>query len=146
MSKAAVRKVQKNAPYLKLNRQRVGDTSDEKVGMSDPEVDAANTAWRKERVKDPDLGESVPGYMYRRHRKHPLLTIHFIRPGEPGEKTKPGTMMEPKEIGSAPIVALSISFPDFDPDSNGQYVVYRLNKVALRDLIGEEENEADDVD
>lgn len=138
--------VQKGAPYLKLNKQRVGDTSDEKVGMSDPEINAANEAWRKEREKDTGLGESVPGYMYRQHRPYPLLTIHFLRPGEPSEKTKAGAMMDPKEVGTTPIVALSISFPDFDPGSSGQYVVYRLNKVALRDLIGDEGNEDDDTD
>ena len=54
--------------------------------------------------------------------------------------------MEIDEIGTDPIVAISLSFPDFDPDSNGQSVVYRLNKVALRDLIGEDEDNDDDID
>ncbi|WP_231602671.1 Z1 domain-containing protein, partial [Herbaspirillum chlorophenolicum] len=138
-------KTPKSASYFKLNRQRVGDTSDEKVGMSISQLAAVENAWKDELAKDPEKrGKSIPGYMYRKIRSKPLLTIHFIKAVEP--KVKPDTMMKAIDIGTDPIVAISLSFPDFDPESKGKSVVYRLNKVALRDLIGEEEEEGDDTD
>lgn len=138
-------KTQKSAPYLLFNRQRVGDTSDEKVGMSDTELDEVVSAWNAELEKDPEKGgKTIPGYMYRRIRTKPLLTIHFVTAVD--AKKNPELMMRADEVGKMPIVAISLSFPDFDRDAKGKYVVYRLNKVALRDLIGDEEEEGDDTD
>jgi hypothetical protein len=57
-------------------------------------------------------------------------------------------MMRASEIDSTAIVAISISFPNYE-DNESSLVSYRLNKVALRTLglIEEElEDETDDQD
>ncbi|RQU72619.1 hypothetical protein DF049_26745 [Burkholderia cenocepacia] len=135
----------KGVPYLRLNKQRVGDTSDERVRMEKSQREDADLAWQEERTEDAKKGESTPGYMYRRFRATPLLTIHFIECAEPSGKNS-DKMLSIEEVGSAPMVAISLSFPDFDPLSKGEKVVYRLNKVALRDLFGDEEEDDLDTD
>lgn len=87
----------------------------------------------------------MSGNWYRRYRSRPLLTIHFIQAKDPTGK-HPERIMPANEIGTAPMVALSLSFPNFDDSGDGEKVVYRLNRVALRDLFGEEEGDADDTD
>ncbi|WP_053076306.1 MULTISPECIES: Z1 domain-containing protein [Burkholderia] len=135
----------KGVPYLRLNKQRVGDTSDERVEMEDSQREDADRAWQEERTKDSKKGESTPGYMYRRYRATPLLTVHFIQCEAPSGKNS-DKMLTVDEVGSAPMVAISLSFPDFDPMSKGEKVVYRLNQVALRDLFGDEEEDDLDTD
>jgi hypothetical protein len=44
------------------------------------------------------------------------------------------------------MIAVSLSFPDFDPFAKGDKVVYRLNQVALRDLFGDNGEDVDDED
>ncbi len=135
----------KGVPYLRLNKQRVGDTSDERVEMDQSQIEAADLAWRLEKEKDTKKGHSTPGYMYRRFRTTPLLTIHLIECAPPGGKS-PEKMLRVEEVGTAPMVAVSLSFPDFDPMSKGERVVYRLNKIALQDLFGAEDEDDDDID
>jgi len=137
-------KTAKNVPYLKLNRQRVGETSDELVGITEDRIRAAGVDWLRQGEKD-QKARSVPGHQYRRFRSGPLLTVSFIEARDPSEKNA-GKMMTAAEAGTQPMVALSLSFPDFDPLANGEKVVYRLNRVALRDLLGDDEGEDDDTD
>lgn len=135
----------KGVSYLRLNKQRVGDTSDERVEMEKSQIASADLAWKKEVEADPKKGNSTPGYMYRRFRSTPLLTIHLIECAEPGGKNS-DKMLSIEEVGTAPMVAVSLSFPDFDPESKGERVVYRLNKIALRDLFGDEDEDENDTD
>lgn len=136
-------KTAKGVAYLKLNKQRVGDTSDERMLMTEPQIREADAGWARENEKE-QKNTTVPGHWYRRYRSRPLLTIHFIRAKDP---TVPSDRIMPSsEVGSAPIVALSLSFPNFDPLGDGEKVVYRLNRVAMRDLFGAEEGDADDTD
>lgn len=135
----------KGVSYLRLNKQRVGDTSDERVEMEQSQIESADLAWKKEVEADPKKGASTPGYMYRRFRSTPLLTIHLIECAEPGGKNS-DKMLSLEEVGTAPMVAVSLSFPDFDPESKGERVAYRLNKIALRDLFGDEDEDENDTD
>lgn len=141
-------KVPKGVSYLRLNKQRVGDTSDELVKMDAMEIQAAELDWEQQNKKD-QKARSVPGHQYRRFRLRPLLTIHFIQAKDRTErnlskKSLSRGMMQVSEIGTEPMVAISLSFPDFDPLSEGETVVYRLNQVALRDLFGDDAGEDDD--
>lgn len=135
-------KVPQSCDYLKLNKQRVGEASDEMVGMEAPEIAEAKKFWEDVCAKDPSKGKSIPGYIYRRFRNRPLLTIHFIECVPPN---KLGKMMQPDEIGPSVMVAISLSFPDFDPNGIELPVPYRLNKIALRD-IGINDDDEDDED
>lgn len=137
-------KTAKGVPYLKLNRQRVGETSDERVQMSGPEIEAAEAEWQSQSEKEQKT-RSVPGHQYRKFRSTPLLTIHFIQAKDPSEKNTE-RMMRVEDIGTQPMVAVSLSFPDFDPLAEGEKVVYRLNRIALRDLLGDDDEDDDDAD
>lgn len=158
-------KVPAGSNYLKLNKQRVGEIADETVDLSDDDIEAAKLEWEQERTRDPKKGETVPGYLYRKYRQRPLLTIHVIEPSNPKSDAQPEAkkrMMEAADIGAELLVAISLSFPQFDDginedDPSGtegtnnakkKKVKYRLNKVALRTmgLIPDQEEDEDDED
>jgi len=128
--------------FLRVNKQRVGEISDELVGLPDGARQRAEVDWEDERRKNAKLGATVPGYFYRRYRARPLLTIHVIEPVEPTEE-KSDDMLRRAEIDPKSLVAVSLSFPMFDGEAES--VVYALNKVALREA-GLLDDEADDDD
>lgn len=139
-------KTAKGLDYLKFNKQRVGDASDEKVGMTDPQLEKAREEWETECLRE-EKGKSIPGYMYRRFRSRPLLTIHFIECVGPSDSAKnPERMMRPEDVAPEVIVAVSLSFPDFDSSGTQRRVTYRLNKIALNDLFGQDQYGDEDTD
>jgi hypothetical protein len=81
-------KVPRSAPYLTLNKHRVGEISDELVQMDEAEIESAKRDWEQQSEKDQKI-RSVPGHQYRRFRSRPLLTIHFIQAKGPTEKSIP---------------------------------------------------------
>lgn len=131
--------------FLRINKQRVGEISDEQVGLPDGVRRKAEADWAEERRQNQKLGATVPGYFYRRYRDRPLLTIHVIVPVEPAEE-KIEDMLRREEIEPKVLVAVSLSFPMFD--GAGASVVYALNKVALREagLLDDEETGDEDQD
>lgn len=138
-------KVPKGMDYLKLNKQRVGEISDEMIGLLPDDITAANLQWATERARDPKKGVRVPGYVYRHFRQRPLLTIHIIEPSDPSAKNI-DRMMKVQDIKTKNLVAVSLSFPPFDDGEEKAKVPYRLNKVALRNmgLITEMDDEDED--
>lgn len=147
-------RTRRNAGFLRLNKQRVGDVSDELVGFTNEMKLEAEQDWEQERARDKKLGASVPGYFYRRYRTKPLLTIHVIEPGDPKpQKTEDSDqpkkdrlehMFAASEIEPRSLVAISISFPNFDGFEKPVY--YTLNKVALREagLLEAEQSDEDE--
>jgi hypothetical protein len=136
--------------FLRLNRQRVGDASDELVGMEKAERDKARQEWDAARRNDDDLGVAVPAYFYRRFRSRPLLTISLITASEPteveeGDKKKRKKMLSCEEIKPHTLVAVSVSFPKFEAQGDSATVLYALNRVALRSagLISEDDDDED---
>lgn len=136
--------------FLRLNRQRVGDTSDELVGIGNSERERARQEWDAARAQDDDLGTAVPAYFYRRFRSRPLLTISVITPSVPkavqeGDKKKRKKMMSCEEIKPRTLVAVSVSFPKFEAQGDAATVLYALNRVALRSagLISEDDDDED---
>lgn len=138
--------VSEASDYLKLNKQRVGEVSDELVGMKKERIAEAQEEWRRERIADPEKGESVPGYFYRRFRERPLLTISLIEAGEPA-KTSNGKrrMMRKEEVKASVLLAISISFPAFDV-AEEEARKYRINKVSMRNLGLLSDDDDEDVD
>jgi len=137
--------------FLRLNRQRVGDTSDELVGIDKTARENARREWEDERAKDDNLGEAVPAYFYRRFRDRPLLTISLIAPSAPkpvqdGDKKKRKRMMPREDIKPRALVAVSVSFPEFEAKGDAATVLYALNRVALRSagLIQEDDDDDDE--
>ena len=142
-------KVPAGADYLKLNRQRVGEIADEMVDLSDKDIQSAKNAWEEERDKDSEKGKTVPGSLYRRYRKRPLLTIHLIEPRNADHDSKhKDRMMSASAIESKVLVAVGLSFPKFEDGDKAARVPYRLNKVALRGmgLISDQEDDDDHND
>lgn len=138
----------KGGDYLKLNKQRVGEVSDEKVALDESQIRAAELEWEEARKADPERGVTVPGYMYRRQRVRPLITIHVLEPRNAKVGAKSAKrMMNTTEIEPEVLVAIGLSFPRFDGEANA-LVPYRLNKVALRSvgLISDQEEDDDDED
>lgn len=140
-------KVPAGADYLKLNRQRVGEIADETVGLSNEDIEDAKKEWEEERKHDPEKGKTIPGSLYRRYRRRPLLTVHLIEPRDPKDDSKhKDRMMQAAEIEAGALVAVGLSFPKFEDGDKTARVPYRLNKVALRSmgLITDQEDDDDE--
>ncbi|TLS68326.1 hypothetical protein FEF65_04880 [Mariprofundus erugo] len=136
----------KGSGFLAFNKHRVGDASDEMVGMNQTEVGLAKANWEEERNKDPKKGKSIPGYIYRAFRSTPLMTIHLVECSSASETEKEPKrkMMAPERVEAPVMVAISLSFPDFDPEFKGKRVAYRLNKVAVEQIFGRLDDEDQD--
>ncbi|MCV2367671.1 Z1 domain-containing protein [Roseateles oligotrophus] len=140
-------KIPAGSDYLKLNKQRVGEIADETVALEKRDIEQAQKDWEEERKEDPEKGETVPGSLYRRYRERPLLTIHLIEPKDPKDVSKrKDRMMMASDIESKVLVAVGLSFPQFEDEDKSARVPYRLNKVALRamGLINDQEDEDDE--
>ena len=135
-----------SAPYLKVNKQRVGEIADEKAGLTKDEIERAERIW----LEDPEnrQGKRVPGDAYRRIRTKPLLTIHAIEPVNPNDVSDNGKrnsrILPVDEIEPKVLIAVTLSFPEFE-ETTATSVPYRLNKVYLQQ-IGLLDDEDDDDD
>ncbi|MHB8057793.1 MAG: Z1 domain-containing protein [Desulfuromonadaceae bacterium] len=137
-------KVKSGCDYLRINKQRVGEISDEKIGIEKHVLSEAKKEWDKLHLKEPlKYKKTVPGWFYRTYRDKPLLTIHVIQPKDSPDSDK--KIMKANDIDSKTLLAVSLSFPEFEDDEKSR-VFYQLNKVALRNLglIDDESEESDD--
>ena len=140
------------SPYLKVNKLRVGEASDELAGMSDEIRRQAKADWDNKRLVD-KVSRNAPNYFYRRYRERPLLTISLVQPkdAEPpsadpvskSRSSKPKRMMKATDIGPQVLVAVSVSFPHFDEAQEHETVYYRMNKIALKNMDLYEDDEGD---
>ena len=98
------------------------------------EPDLVERITRQFKDKPENKTQSVPDSVYRVARTRPLLLIHVIEAkAESGEKQPPDGL-----------IALGLSFPDFNDDDVARRVKYRVNLVELRAML---ENEIDeDID
>jgi hypothetical protein len=108
----------------KLNKDRVASRGDEKLGLTDPQKDAA--AVRAESKED---GGAVSDTHYREIRNKPLLMLHSLGP-------------KSKEV-KGPIAAFGMSFP-FEKDIPTIDVV--VNRIWLRQMQGTDDNPDDEED
>lgn len=128
--------------YLKVNKQRVGEIADERVDLTDEQINSAEHDWRTK--LENQQKKTVPGGAYRSFRSRPLLTIHTIEPvgAEPGSKR----ILDISSIEPKLLVAVSLVFPEYE-ETEDTSVPYRLNKVYMQQLgLFEEEDEGDDQD
>jgi hypothetical protein len=144
------------AGFVKVQKQRVGDTSDLTVFLNDAERKLAREQWeafRSEQANKQNVfGASPPGYFYRRgvesHSKgfieRPLLLIYVIQPKTEKDSPKSTPILRPtsRDIGAEYLVAVGLHFPMFE-DTDRTQVTYALNRVSLREL-GMLEEEGDD--
>ena len=81
-------------------------------------------------TKDGNKGKTVPDKVYRERRPRPLLLIHVVHP-----KVKPDNAPVPD------VIALGLSFREFDDSDVAKQVEYRINVVELRSREPEDEDE-----
>jgi len=103
---------------------RVASRGIEREGLPVPLVEQITKEY-----KEAHKGTSVPDLAYREKRTRPLLLLHVL-------KAKEEDKTFPEEL-----VAIGLSFPDFDDSDVARRVKYRVNLVAWRALA---ENEVDD--
>lgn len=117
---------------VRINKHRLGDANDERIGLSPEELSEAETRWRAHTVKDKTAGKSVPGSAYRGVRSTPLLVIHLLQPADDDSSSKRRSASMEK-IGTDLLVAVSLSFPRYE-ETEATQVTYRVNKVYMRNL------------
>jgi hypothetical protein len=129
------RQFEKNtdSKILEINSRRVGNVTDEQVGLTPDEIADIQKKW-----KESGSEKKISGFAYRSSpQRRPILTISFIEPSEHDRSSNKGNkkreMMERKDIKPNLLLALSLSFPAYD-DSNSPKVVYKLNLIALQNL------------
>ncbi|MBB6599610.1 Z1 domain-containing protein [Luteimonas sp. MC1825] len=135
------------ASFLKINKQRLGEISDEKVEIEEDVIREVEEAWR---ALDPEVraAKRVPGDAYRTVRQRPLMTIHPVQPSDPDKDSKAASrIMLSSEIKTDLLIGVSLSFPQFE-ETRRSSVKYRLNKVYLRNagLLDDEDESDEDLD
>lgn len=113
-------------------KARVGSRGIEREG-----IDPGTVRRIEDEFQAANRGKSIPDRIYRNERVRPLLIIYVL------------TATPPNPVPAAgKIVALGLSFPEFDDRDVASQVVYRVNLVEWRsmleqeqddDLVGEEE-------
>ncbi|WP_439849743.1 Z1 domain-containing protein [Pseudomonas syringae] len=140
------RKITKNdtirALLINGSKLRVGSAADEKIGLSDSEIEGVE---KKSRADTSKKSNNIPGKDYTAVRQKPLLLIHLIQPRNPG--SDPGVVVPE---GCNALVAIGLSFPQLNVAN--QRVAYRINLVELRNILSgdtsniESEDEDDEDD
>jgi len=104
-------------------KARVGSRGIEKEG-----IDIAEVKRIEDDFKRSNPGKNISDKTYRTARSRPLLMTHVLSPNEPIP-------------GVEDIIALGLSFPQFDDSDVAKRVIYRVNLVEWRSML---EQEVDD--
>lgn len=104
-------------------KARVGSRGIEKEGLDISVVERIEQEFARL-----NPGKSISDKNYRMARFRPLLLTHVLSPNEP-------------IAGVEDIVALGLSFPQFDDSDVAKRVIYRVNLVEWRSML---EQEVDD--
>ena len=106
---------------------RIASPGVEQEGLLPEIVRQLVEAFRSDRANQ---GKTIPDSIYRKERARPLLLIHVVRP-----KVKQGNPPLPD------LIALGLSFREFDDSDVAKQVEYRINVVELRNREIEEDEE-----
>ncbi|MCB5200237.1 Z1 domain-containing protein [Loktanella sp. TSTF-M6] len=112
--------------------RRVGSPGDERVGLTQEQIDTAIAAFRDERTRDgKDIPKTLPPRIFCEIRgRRPLMILRFVDPVIPEE-------LRAKSPGL--VLAWSVCFPS--SDIQGGTVEYVVNTIRMREMFGEEEIE-----
>lgn len=106
-------------------KARVGSRGVEREGLDEVTVRRLEDAF-----KATNPGKSISDKVYRSGRVRPLLIIYLLTPKPPSPVPN-----------SERIVALGLSFPEFDDTDVAKRVAYRVNLVEWRSMIDEERDD-----
>jgi hypothetical protein len=113
----------------RLNKDRVASRGDEKLGLSEEQMEQAR------RLASPDGGKGKPSDIhYRMVRNRPLLMLHSLEPRSvnPGSDTLRG-----------PVAAFGVSFPCGD---YGTTISVQVNSTWIRQNLGAQDDPEDEDD
>jgi len=117
-------KVDESSILVSGRSARVASRGVEREGLPVALVEQITREYR-----EANKGKSVPDRAYRERRTRPLLLLHILEAATPQKQF-------PEEL-----VAIGLSFPEFDDTDVARRVKYRVNLVAWRALA---ESEVDD--
>ncbi|HEY1580492.1 MAG TPA: Z1 domain-containing protein [Terracidiphilus sp.] len=104
---------------------RVGSRGIEREG-----IDPATVKRIEDEFRAAAPGKSIPDKAYRNGRTRPLLIVYLLTANPPSPVPAVET-----------IVALGLSFPEFDDTDVAKRVVYRVNLVEWRSMLDEERDD-----
>lgn len=119
--------LEKQSLLVNEKKMRVGSASDEKIGLTEDEVNEAERIFRI--IPENKGKKNIPGKAYNEVRRNPLLLIHLVSPEFGEQKHLP-------VIGDGSLVAIGLSFPELAVGS--QKMTYQINMVELRKLLAKE--------
>jgi hypothetical protein len=122
-----------NSVLVSGKSARIVSPGTEQEGLPDPMVRDLISQYKKDHP-----GKTIPDSVFRQNRPRPLLLIHVVRP-----------LLKEKDAGfEIPnLIALGLSFREFDDSDVAKQVEYRINLVELRaGEIDEEDEEIVDTD
>ena len=110
---------------------RIASPGIEQEGLPEDMVARLKDSFHSQNKENPK--KTVPDKVYRQERPRPLLLIHVVKP-----KSKDSTIPD--------VIALGLSFREFDDSDVARQVEYRINLVELRSGGIEEEEEEWETD
>lgn len=114
--------VERNGMLLVGTKARVGSRGAEKEGLDVNKVKSIEEEFVRS-----NPGKSVPDKAYRVQRPRPLLLVYVLSASSPTSLSSCGEM-----------IALGLSFPQFDDSDVAKRVIYRVNLVEWKSLLDEE--------
>ncbi len=137
----------RRAWHVSGEKRRVASRGDEACGLSPAAFARAQERSRIERERrEEKLGKpanedsqfSISDKHFRAERTSPLLMIHFLEPYLEGAPLI--------HENDPPLCGISLSFCPFEDAGEQKRVVYRINVVKLREMIGDESDADDDIE
>ena len=120
-------RVYSNSVLVSGKSARIASPGIEQEGLPPEMVANLIAQYRKDKPT-----KTVPDYVFREERPRPLLLIHVVRPLPKGKDT--GLLIPD-------LIALGLSFRDFDDSDVAKQVEYRINLVELRTSDETDEDE-----
>jgi hypothetical protein len=120
-------RVYSNSVLISGKSARIASPGIEQEGLPPEMVANLIAKYRKDQPT-----KTVPDYVFREERPRPLLLIHIVRPLPKG---KDSGLILPD------LIALGLSFRDFDDSDVAKQVEYRINLVELRTADETDEDE-----
>ena len=114
------------------NKQRVSSRGITKVGLTEPQIRAAETEYDANRPPSPGGNTNYPDRIYTRIRTKPLLVIHLLAIGKEIDDLSKTT----------PVAAWSISFPETGLAE--RTVEYVVNTTWFQEHYGDDDSDDDE--
>nr|WP_236015817.1 Z1 domain-containing protein [Phaeovulum veldkampii] len=111
--------------------RRVGSAEDEREGLTDDQIAAAENAFRRDRPEAKPKSTINPSYYRSVEGRRPLLILRLVRP-----KVEDA---DGKTVYGKDILAWGLSFPS--SKIAGGTVEYIVNTIRMREMFGDEEIE-----